>query len=214
MMKKEIEATPVCVYRNPEHEATTEAELKTAQKALQTVLDVWNSLKLVPCTDIYGLIMNPQKIYGDSVNKLAEPPVQAGRFQVSKSAYIQTLDIPLPEELYRAAKSARQQPFCAGNPELWNVSGDQVVLNYLEAEYLIDSQSIYLSDPAKIEKVENMIKLCEYMNKVNSDLSGELLPPTPYVNQFCQGKFLLTQKSYPGPYEMSVDPAFLRYLIQ
>ena len=213
-MKKEIEATPVCVYRNPEHEATTEAELKTAQKALQTVLDVWNSLKLVPCTDIYGLIMNPQKVYGDSVNKLAEPPVQAGRFQVSKSAYIQTLDIPLPEELYRAAKSARQQPFCAGNPELWNVSGDQVVLNDLEAEYLIDSQSIYLSDPAKIQLAEYLKTLVELMNKINLAMSGELLPPDPHVSQFCMGKFLLTQKSYPGPYEMSVDPAFLKELIR
>lgn len=210
---KKANNTPVRVYRDEKHEATTKMELERTQKSLQSVLDVWNSLELTPCTDIYALTMNPQKAYGEAVNKLAEPPVQVGRFQIRKSAYIETLDVPLPEELYRAAKTARNQPYCA-NPELWNISGDRIVLNDLEAERLIDSQSIYANDPAKIELVETVTKLCEYLNKVNSAMSGSLLPPAPHINLFCMGKFFLAQSSYNGPYEISVDPAFLRQLAQ
>jgi hypothetical protein len=211
-MEKTIDS-PVCVYRNRTFETTTEAELKLAQKALQKLLDKWMLLGLGPCKDISGLIMRPRIMYDQAVNDLLKVPESEGPFKLDKNKYKDQFTLPDPAELLEARNEALKLSFCASS-ELWNVSGDQVVLDEAEGQALIDSQSIYLSDPAKIELVENVTKLCELMNKVNSAMAGQLLPPEPHVSQFCMGKFLLTQKSYPGPYEMSVDPAFLKELIR
>jgi hypothetical protein len=213
-MKKE-NLTPVKVYSDPVHEAKTRIELEKARVSLQACLDIWNGLKLVPCNDIFALIMNPQTVYGNAVNQLAEPPVQPGRFQIAKSVYISTLDVPIPDNLYRAAKSARQLTYSA-MPELWTVSesGLNVVLDEAESGALIDSQSVYVSDPLKIELIADLTTLCELMNKVNLKLPEELLRPDLETNGFFRDKFLLTQKSYPGPFSVSLDPAFLRTLLR
>ena len=123
---KKAELLPVCVYRNPANEELVKKELIAAKNALQSVLNVWQDLDLIPITDIFQLIMNPQKSYSEAIEKLAVVPVQAGRFQVSKQAYINTLDIPIPDSLYQTAKSARQHSYC-GIRDLWKVDGDNVV---------------------------------------------------------------------------------------
>jgi hypothetical protein len=214
-MKKEIETAPVKVYSDPVHEAKTRIELEKARVSLQACLDIWNGLNMVPCTDIFALIMNPQTVYGSAVNQLAEPPVQTGRFKISKEAYINTLEIPVPDSLYRAAREARKQTFCA-MPELWTVSesGLNVVLDETEGGALIDSQSIYLSDPDKITKVENVIKMVELMNIVNREMKGQFMPPSPHVYQFIDQMFTLTQKTCEDMFELKIDPAFLRSLLR
>lgn len=211
-MKKDT-VTPVRVYRDEANEAATRIELEKARNSLQVVLNKWLALGLGSCKDISDLILRPRILYDQAVNDLLKVPESEGPFKLDKNKYKDQLTLPDPSGLLEARNEALKQSYCT-NSELWNLSGDRVVLNDWEAEYLIDSQSIYLSDPAKIQLAEDLKTLVDAMNKINLAMSGELLPPAPHVTQFCRGKFLLTQKSYPGPFEMSVDPEFLRSLIQ
>lgn len=186
-MKKD-NVTPVRVYRDEIYEAKTKIDLKTARQVLQSVLNVWNQLELIPCTDIFQLILNPQKVYGEAVNQLAEPPVTKGRFQISKQAYINTLEIPIPDSLYRAAREARKVQF-TNMPELWSISGDQIVLNETEAESIIDRQSIYASGD-KVKLAEDLIKFVDLFNSVNIRLDHLLFDSAnPIDNRFFIQKF-------------------------
>jgi hypothetical protein len=186
MKTKNENVTPVRVWRNELHEANTKRELQTAQTALQSCLDVWNSLELIQCTDIFALILNPETAYKKAVSELAVVPVTVGRFQISKEAYINTLDVPIPDSLYRAAREARKVQF-TNMPELWSIESDKVILNETEANQLIDSQSIYASGE-KIKLAEDLTKFVDLFNSLNSRLNFELfLSSNPVTNTFFRG---------------------------
>jgi len=212
-MKKEIEAAPVCVFRDEKHEQKTKQELEAAKLLMQQLLDEWHNLKIGDVSDINELLMRPERVYKSAIDRLVTPPNFGGKFTINKAKFLEGLELPDPARLYMTAKATRQQPFCASS-ELWSVTENKVVLDETEGGALIDSQSIYASTPDKIEAVETVLQFCDKANKLNEIIGGQLLPPAPYINQFIMGKFLLTQKSYPGPYEMSPDPEFLRFLIQ
>jgi hypothetical protein len=206
-MKTESKATRV--WRDQNFEALTREQLQATQVSLQLVLDIWHSLELTDCTDINALIANPQKVYSDAVNKLAEVPKQTGRFPVSKAAYIQTLEVPLPDLLYRAAKAARQTPFGL-SAELWHIVDGIVQIEENEAAALIDSQSIYVADPDKKKLLEDLQTWIELYNSLDARLKGELFSPLPAATQLFMGKFSYTQKSYPGPFTLALLPDKLR----
>ena len=209
MKTKNENVTPVRVWRNELHEANTKRELQTAQTALQSCLDVWNGLELTVCNDIFALILNPETAYKKAVNELAVVPVTVGRFQVSKDAYIQTLDVPIPDSLYRACREARKVLY-TNMPELWSIENDNtIVLNETEANQLIDSQSIYASGE-KIQLAKDLQKFVELFNSIDSRLQGELLYPSVHATNYFLQKFSFTQKSYPGPYSLELIPDKLR----
>ena len=213
-MKRKNDVTPVRIFRNELHEANTKRELQTAQTALQAVLKVWNSLELTACNDIFQLILNPETAYKKAVNELAVVPVTVGRFQVSKEAYINTLEIPIPDSLYRSAREARKVQF-ANLPELWSVSGDQIVLNETEAETLIDSQSIYASGE-KIKLAEDLTKFVDLFNSLNSRLNYELFNTSnPVVNTFFRGLFTFEDTDGRGNFgKLALIPDKLREWLQ
>lgn len=211
-MKKSING-PVQIFRDEKYELKTRKELEDARTALQNVLNIWGELDLTPCDDLHSLIMNPQRYYTNAVNSLAIVPVQAGRFQVSKQKYIESLDIPIPDSLYRAAKICRSMAYCV-YPELWSIENGTVTLNSDQAEGYIDSQSVYCNNQEVIALIDNLRKGCENLNKANAKLNGELLQPAPGLYQFCQGKFLLRQERYDSHFELSLDPEFLKRLVR
>jgi hypothetical protein len=212
-MKKEIEAAPVCVFRDEKHEQKTKQELDNSKQAMQKILNEWLALGLGPCMGLNDLILRPRAIFDRAVNDMIKVPELSGPFKMDKTKYRDSLSIPDPSALFDACKKALQLPYC-GMYGIFIVNDDLVEIDEEEAAGLIDSQSIYLSDPAKIELVEDLIKLCELMNKVNLKLPEELLSPDPETNGFFRDRFLLTQKSYPGPFSVSLNPAFLRTLIR
>jgi hypothetical protein len=189
-MKKE-NFSPVRVYRNELNEATVRIELEKARLSLQAILTLWDELELTKCSDIFQLIMNPQKVYSEAVNELAVVPVTAGRFQINKSAFINTLDIPIPDSLYRAARAARSLSYCV-NRDLWNIVGDKVVMNETKAEELINSGNIYCTDEKQIKFARRLIDLVTLWNEVDRDLQGVLI--TPQIRGSLMGKFNITDK--------------------
>jgi hypothetical protein len=204
-MKKVNNVTTVRVYRNELNEISVTKDLQAAQNVLQAVLNVWSGLELTPCNNICALIMNPETAYKKAINELAVVPVTAGRFQVSKEAYISTLDIPIPDSLYRAARAARQQPH-AVNRELWNIEGDKVVMNETEAEELINSGNIYCTDEKQIKFARRLTDLVTLWNEVDRDLQGVLI--TPQIRGSLMGKFNITDKG------IEINPDVLKTFIR
>lgn len=214
MKTKNEKVIPVRVWRNELHEANTKRELQTAQTALQSCLDVWNSLELIQCTDIFALILNPETAYKKAVNELAVVPVTVGRFQVSKDAYISTLDVPIPDSLYRAAREARKVPF-TNMPELWSIESDKVILNETEANQLIDSQSIYASGD-KIQLAKDLQTFVDLFNSLNSRLNYELfLSSNPVTTAFFRGLFTFEETDGRGNFgKLAFIPDKLRQWLQ
>lgn len=201
------------IYQDEQHQSKIKQELESSKRALQTLLNIWDGLQLTPCTDIHSLIMNSEKIYSEAIEKLAVVPVQSGRFQVSKQAFIQSLDVPVPQELYKAAKLAQQQPFAAV-PELWLVEGNNVKLNESEAETYVNALNVYATDLDKIKLAQDLSHFCDLANSLNERLNGQLLS---YYNPATIGlfreKFSLTEA--PGPtWIIRLNPEYLKKVVQ
>lgn len=198
-----------CVYKDEKHEEATRTELDRTQVALQGVLDVWNGLDLIPVNDVVSLILNPQTAYGNAVNQLAEPPSMGGRFQMKKQAYIDTLEIPIPDQLYRICKEARQMTFAAVR-DLWTIEeGKTIVMNQEEADKFISEKSIFC-DPDKEQLAKDIVKFVEVMNMLVEKFPGDLLLESPSASHFFRGKFNIVQKSFPGLHQLEIIPEKFR----
>lgn|ERR1035437_5467395 len=210
---KKIDLKPVCVYRNTEHEETTKQQLEQARLVMQRLLDLWYDLNIGSCSDLNELLMRPERAYKNAIDKLIEVPATTGRFPVKKSAHLSTLELPDPTQLYMTAKATRQQPFCASN-ELWQIVDNTVQLEETEASYLINSQSIYASQPDKIALAKDLNTFCELYNRLNKQLNGELIQGTPWTFNHFRGKFIIGQKTNGGLYEITPEIDYLRSVLQ
>jgi hypothetical protein len=201
------------IFRDLLYEERTRQQLTTAKAAMQEILNNWLTLDLGPCFDLHELVFNPRAVYDRTVNRMIKVPETKGPFKMNPSQFREQLVLPDPSKLIKACNAALKVPYTS-DPELWLVNGDIIELSEAESEALIDSQSIYLSDPIKIELVEEMIKLCELLNSLNSKTSGEMLPNSPASNEYFSGKFILRQEFDRSPFKISVSPDYLRQLVQ
>jgi hypothetical protein len=214
-MKNE-NVTPVRVYRDELNEASVKIQIEKSRIALQKVLDTWSEADLGICKDITALVLNPEKAYSEAINENVEVPVQPGaKYQIAKDVYIQSLSIPVPNQLYVACRDARKLQFSV-MMEIWSIENEKtIVLNQDEAEKLIDAMSIYCNDPDKKEMIDKLQAWVKITNYLNQKLGGEFLRPNPVTNEFCRRKFKITDK-YVGnnyQYEITIDPEFLRQLL-
>jgi hypothetical protein len=199
----------ICVYRDLEHQETTRADLQRTQKIMQTLLDSWNTLNIGPCTDINSLLMQTEKVYQRAIDRLVEVPDNGGKFQVKKSAYMDTLQLPDPSSLFGMAKKVRQEQYAAV-PSLWTIKDNQVTLIAEEATIFIDAKSIYAESPAAVRFAQKMTTLCELINEINQITNGELLPFYGWSYQWAQNKLKLKQHTNNGLLEASPDIDFLK----
>jgi hypothetical protein len=199
---KSNESKAVCVYRNMEYEQLTRAQLESARRTLQSLLNEWHKLEIGECQDINELLMRPESVFKSAVDKLIVVPDSGQRFAIKKEALLSTLDLPDPSQLYASAKVIRQQNFC-GVPELWEVEGNQVILNETASEIYIDAHSVYARDEEKIKLAKDINKFCELYNSLNKRLNGELLQASPWAYNFFRERFEIKQKMSGGLYEIS-----------
>ncbi|MCU0473400.1 MAG: hypothetical protein MUC93_08555 [Bacteroidales bacterium] len=203
----------VCVYRNLEYEQSIRSQIEASGKVLSTLLNEWLKLNIGDCTDINELVMRPERVYKNAIDKLVEVPAINGRFSVKKESHLSTLDLPDPSPLYASARTIRMYPYCNAR-DLWNVFENELIMNETEAQILAGAQSIFTSDPDKAKLAKDFNKLCDLLNSLNKRLNGEILPATPWTYNWCRGKFVLKQQSYNGLQEVSPDVDFLRRVVQ
>jgi predicted XRE-type DNA-binding protein len=207
--------TPIKVWSDPIGEVATRLEIEKSRIALQKCLEIWCELNLGVCKDITALVLNPEKAYSEAISENVKVPVQPGaKFQIAKDVYIRSLSIPIPDKLYRICRDCRKFQFSI-MPELWIIEGNKVIMNQDKGFEIIDSQSIYISDPEKIQLISDLQTWVTLTNNLNQKLIGELMRTNPATNEFCRGKFKITDK-YVGnnyQYEIAIDPEFLRQLL-
>lgn len=200
------------VYSDPQYEAAMRADISKAQTAITRVVEIWNDLNIGPIPDLTRLISDPEKAYGEAVNRNIEVPVQPGKFQLSRSLYIQSLSIPVPNALYLSCRECRKLSLTM-KPGFWEISDGKVEPVEWEAEMLIDSQSIYASTEEQVKLVENVIRFVDALNAIGE--KTELLMGRPCEYQFFREKpFRLAQQSFPGPFIVEMDPVGLRSILK
>lgn len=206
-MKKTVIEQPTLCYRDAAFENQTRQQLETARQLMQGLLDIWNGLDIGEASNLNELLFYPERLYNSAINKIVAPPESGGKFTLNKAKYLDNLDLPDPTRLYQAAKSVRQQSYCAVM-ELWDLKRNEVVLKESEALVYINSQNIYGKDTKQVEFCKKITTLIDALNEADEALHGTLLAP-PMIRQGLMGKFqLIDRDAY--RYKIAIIPAVLR----
>jgi len=163
----------ILIYKDEKHETKTRAELDTSRVTLQDLLDEWNKQELTTCTDIFPLMMNPQKVYGEAVKSVADIPISHGKFQINKDKFLEIMDVPTPNDLYVKARTARQTPFAA-HRELWSIKDNLIVMDQAVADGFIYCRNIYAENERQKEFAQAVIN-----HKKSSDTLINILTNLP-----------------------------------
>jgi hypothetical protein len=200
--------TSIKVYSDPQHEAAMRSDIEKAKNALTKVVEIWDSLDIGPIPDLLTLVSDPEAGYSGAVNRNIEVPAQPGKFQLSRELYIKSLSIPVPNQLYLSCRECKRLKLCM-KTGLWQIIDGKVEVVEMEAEMLIDSQSIYASTPEQKKFIEDVNMFVNALNAIGE--KTELLIGRPCEFQFFMNKaFRVAQKSLPGPYIIELDPSLLR----
>jgi len=199
------------IYRDSVHEAQTRTELQNAQTALQHLLDVWNALDLKPCDDLFMLTQQPQAYHSKVVGDITEVPVSShGRYQLRKDVYLQLLDIPVPNQLYVAARDARKQSF-TGVKQLWSISpdGKSVEMNQEAASTFVDARSIYTNNEVQAE----FVKYVEQYVSASNWLHDRIIN-LPGLNTLYSLPWQIEARSFPTLCKLSMSPPQLNEILK
>jgi len=173
-------------YEDTAFMAKTTKELKEAKDALQKMLDCWNELGLPALhTTLFRLAHDPQGVHAEAV-----PVITGGKLQLSKDVFMKITDVPCPNQLYIAARLARNQIW-TGRPDLWSIEGKTVILNEPLAKALIESYNITVDNEAQKKFVDEVVLYVKMSNSVNEQLKALPWMRMPAV------PFTLTEKSFP-----------------
>lgn len=198
------------IFRNLEFEEKTRRELQEAQEAQQKLLDSWNETDIgIPCPNLFRLIHDPRGVYNEAVKSVAEIPIAHGKFQISKDAFLNVLEIPTPNDLYIAAREARRHIQC-GRPELWSIeNGKTVVLNKEKAEELIHSCDVWVENEKQKEFAEAALRYAEDGNYLVNTLRS-----MPGLNNVFSIPFTLVGKFSQLICAVQIEPNNFRALIE
>jgi hypothetical protein len=199
------------IYRNVEFEERTKKELQISREAMQNILNEWLILEIGPCMGLNDLVLRPRAVFDRAVNNMIKVPELSGPFKMDKSKFRDTLSIPDPSALFDACKKALQLPYCAMYG-IFIVNDFIVEIDKEGANELIESQNVYISTSEQKQLAADILEYIRLTNSLNEKLG--LLNGIPAENQFFRGKFLITQKSFPGPYELALIPDKLREWLQ
>ena len=179
---------PMVAYEDTAFMAKTTKELKEAKDALQKMLDCWNELGLPALhTTLFRLAHDPQGVHAEAV-----PVITGGKLQLSKDIFMRITEAPCPNQLYIAARLARNQ-IQTGRPELWSISSDgkKVVLDKDLAKALIESQNIIAVNEAQLKFTHEVAEYVRLSNSLNEQLKAipwMRMPAPPWI---------LTERSFP-----------------
>lgn len=196
-------------FTDPAYEAKTKTDLEASREALQKLVDVWNSLDLKPCDDLFQLVTQPEKYYSKIVHETTEVPESFGRYALKKDVFVSLLDIPVPDQLYRAAREARKQPFI-GLPSLWSISdGKTVVMDANEAETIVKAHCIYVENDEQKKFVEAVKAYQEASNYLHEVITGSTGKRVEFMVPFS-----ITGRALPIISQVKVETDVLRQVLK
>jgi len=194
------------IYRDEAWEVKIRKDIEDSRQALQALLDTWNNLDLTPCTDIFSLMVQPQQTHDAAVREVTTIPIAAGRFQISKDAFLKILDVPCPNDLYISARQAKRAPF-SGARDLWTIKEDKtIVLDKTLADTYIFAKNIYAANERQKEVALLFINYIESSVTINA-----LLTELPLQHMLLP--WAITGRSFPTLYTLELEPEQLRGLL-
>jgi hypothetical protein len=198
-------------YRNENYEKQIEQELASALDASNRLLHCWLSLDLGALnTTLFELAYRTPAVYKEAVQRVSGDVVSLGRYAIRPGVLLDLLEIPIPNELYLAAKQVKLQTQC-GHPELWSISpdGKTVILNQELADQLIHANDIWITSKRQREFLDHCIAFQESSNW----LYDNLLPLPGMMTKFGP-PFALIARSSMQINKYEIDPIQLNVLIQ
>ena len=141
------------IHSNTAFTEKTKAEIKAAAEAAQKLLNIWNSYKLPPLSNLFELVHNPTAVYQ-----------RAGAGSL------------LPDELIIAARVAKDH-IVIGNPDLISIQDNsKVVINEAESERLTNVNNVFAENEVQAQFIRDVVQYVALSNSISATLMN--LPTT------------------------------------
>lgn len=172
------------IYSDKVYETEFKSGLKTAYDAIVKLYNVWKTLDVGECNDIWALITNTSKVYSDAFNANVEVPKEIGRYQLNKSAFMNIIEVPVPNLLYLAGKQVQKIKHYGYN--IWSIQDGEVVQDEVQAEKLILAKNVYAENESQKELGAAIVKYVEVSNFLDQkfkEIPWQHLGSVPWTNQ-------------------------------
>jgi len=198
---------PLLIYRDEVFEDETRAGIKDVYDGYVKLLSIWNDLNVGECSDLFTLAANASKVYSDAFQANVEVPETVGKYQLNKSAFLNIIDVPVPNNLYVQARAITKMP-CFGYQNIWSIKDGQVIQDEEQAEAVIHSRNIYANN----EEQEELGKACiEYVRLSNfidrrfTEIPWQYFPAPPWS---------LVGKHFPNIAMLTLEVEQLRIILE
>ena len=174
---------PILIYQDLAFEQETRKGLKQTFEALVKLLDVWNSLEVGQCDNYLSLVNNAASVYTEAFNSTVECPGNIGKYQISREAFLNVVEAPIPNNLYVAAKAVQKTP-CFGYPDIWSVVGGKIIEDAEAREAVIHSRNIYANNEHQKELaigVIEYVRLSNYLDAQFKEIPWQYVPAPPWI---------------------------------
>ncbi|HUX56005.1 MAG TPA: hypothetical protein VMV77_03460 [Bacteroidales bacterium] len=184
------ESKLVCVYEDANYHQKVKRDLEIARVACQRLLNEWLRLDLGKITDMDELQIYPEKCFKRAID-LIPMPESDQKYKVKREAFLATLDLPDPTDLYYLAKETMKVLYCSV-PGLFITDGQTVTLDEGIANFYMTMNDIVIpeSESVKIALASDLKTWVDLTNSLNIRLNQELFDSSsPVTNKFMMQKF-------------------------
>lgn len=200
------EKFPLLIYRDEKFETETRAGIRATFDALVKLIDIWDSLDVGPCSNLWWLCTNAGQFYSDTYQSRVEIPKEIGRYQIKPDVFLSLVSVPTPNSLYLAAKAVVKSP-AFGYQQIWSIQDGKIFQDEAETEKIIHSRNIYANNESQKALGLAVIEFVNINCFVNSFF--KIIPWTHAPGLPWQ----LTGRAYPHVADLVLEPEQLRVII-
>lgn len=176
------EKFPKLIYKDQKFEDETREGIQLTHEAIQKLLTIWDDLDLGECSDLVDLITNASKVYQTAYEANVEVPAEIGKYQLNRSAFLDIIEIPVPNSLYVAAKAVQKTPGY-GYRDIWSLQDGKLVQDQAMAEEIIHSHNIYAANDLQEELGKaciEYVRLSNYIDQKFTEIPWSYIPAPPW----------------------------------
>ena len=200
------EKYPVLIYKDEKFEDEARKGLKQTFDALVNLIEIWNSLEVGPCPDFLYLAQNASQVYTNAFHARVESPDHIGTLQISREAFLNIVEVPIPNNLFVAAREVQKSPFY-GYSDVWSLVDGEIIEDEAGREAVIHSRNIYAQDARQAELAKSIVeyvRLSNFIIQEFKELQWRGIPVPPFT---LTGVYLRTIN------ELKLEVEQLRYVL-
>ena len=193
------------IYRDEKFEDETRAGIRVTHEATLKLWDIWTALNL-GTADLWQLINNASKIYSDAFQANVEVPETIGTYKLNKSAFLNIIEVPVPNDLYIAARAVQKTP-CYGYQNIWSIKDGKVFQDEEQVEAVVHSRNIYAYNEHQLDlgkSVIEFVRLSNYLDQQFKEIPWNHIPAMPWTNN---------GRSFPNLHMLTLEVEQLRVIM-